>query len=294
MRKFTFILLTVAMCWFAAYAAHAAELSVPARNIAGAGFSVNTSGTGSATFFLIGPATVLKREVNLGEPIAISGDEARTAGRYVAILLAGGESNSKEFVVTPAKPAELVFLARPSRVATAQKDAISGVAFVFDEFKNLVLAPAPVKFELSVEGHAPVARAVTSREGIAWTHMDSTHNQGPAQFVASLPGASGAEASVRRVVQQVAAEACNLHMKAEPAGKSVVVETDPVKDCSGNPLPDGTIVTFTETDSSGRSTVDARIKKDVARGELPLSSGASITVASGVVLGNEIQLGGAR
>ena len=294
MRKLVFIVLTVAMCWFAAYAAHAAELSVGSKSVAGTGFTVNTSGDGTAIFFLLGPATVLKREVSLGKPITITGDEARAAGRYVAILVTGGETSEKELFVSPAKPAELVFLARPSRVATAQKDAISGVAFVFDEFRNLVLAPAPVKFDLSVEGHAPAVRSVTSREGIAWTQMDSTHNQGSAQFVASLPNAGGAAASVRRVVQQVAAEACNLHMKAEPSGKSVIVETDPVKDCSGNPLPDGTIVTFTETDSTGRSTVDARIKKDVARAELPLSPGATVTVASGVVVGNEVQLGGAR
>ena len=294
MRKFTFIVLTVAICWFAAYAARAAELSAPSKPAAGAGFTVNTSGSGSATFFLIGPATALKREVTLGQPVSITGDEARAAGRYVAILRVGGESSSKEVFVTPAKPAALVFLARPSRVATAQKDAISGVAFVFDEYKNLVLAPTPVKFDLSVEGRAPLPRTVTSREGVTWTHMDSTHSQGPAQFVASLPGVSGADASVRRVVQQVAAEACNLHMKAQPSGSAIIVETDPVKDCSGNPLPDGTIVTFTETDSAGRSTVDARIKKDVARAQLPLSPGATITVASGVVLGNEIQLGGAR
>jgi hypothetical protein len=51
-------------------------------------------------------------------------------------------------------------------------------------------------------------------------------------------------------------------------------------------------VTFTEVDSSGRSTVDARIKKDVARAELPLSNNATISVASGVVLGNEVHIGG--
>jgi hypothetical protein len=93
------------------------------------------------------------------------------------------------------------------------------------------------------------------------------------------------------VVQQVAAEACNLRMKAQPQGNAILVETEPIKDCSGNPVPDGTIVTFTETDASGISTVDARIKKDVARAELPASRSATINVASGVVLGNEIHWG---
>jgi hypothetical protein len=290
MRKFLLGVVMIAMCWFAAYAAHAAELEPPAHAVADAGFDIKTSGSGSDTLILIGPATALKREVTLGQPVSIAGDEARAAGRYIATL-ASSDSGGKEFFVSPGKAADLVFLARPSRVATAQKDAISGVAFVFDEYKNLVLAPTPVKFALSVEGHAPVVRTVSAREGVAWTHMDSTSNQGAAQFVASLPE-GGSDASIRRVVQQVAAEACNLRMKAQPQGNAILVETEPIKDCSGNPVPDGTIVTFTETDASGISTVDARIKKDVARAELPASRSATINVASGVVLGNEIHWGG--
>src|SRR5579864_8010536 len=291
MRKFVLGLITIAMCWFAAYAARADELEVPSHAVAGAGFSINTSGSGRATLVLTGPATAIKREIRLGQPITIAGDESRAAGRYTAIIAGGGDAGAKDFFVAPAKAAALVFLARPSRVATAQKNAISGVAFVFDEYKNLVLAPAPVKFALTVEGHPPVVRTVNSRDGIAWTHMDSTSNQGAAQFVASIP-AEGSDASIRRVVQQVAAEACNLKMSAQPAGNSILVETAPIKDCSGNPLPDGTIVTFTETDASGVSTVDARIKKDVARAQLPASGNATINVASGVVLGNEIHWGG--
>jgi hypothetical protein len=74
----------------------------------------------------------------------------------------------------------------------------------------------------------------------------------------------------------------------------IVVETDPIRDCTGNPVPDGTIVTFTQNDSNGKSAVDARIKKGIARAQLPNSSGATITVASGVVLGNELHVGGAQ
>jgi len=72
------------------------------------------------------------------------------------------------------------------------------------------------------------------------------------------------------------------------------VRTDPIRDCSGNPVPDGTIVTFSSTDSKGRSTVDARIKQGLAEAELPASSGATISVASGVVVGNEIQWRGGQ
>jgi hypothetical protein len=57
-------------------------------------------------------------------------------------------------------------------------------------------------------------------------------------------------------------------------------------------VPDGTIVTFIQNDKTGKSTVDARIKKGTARAELPPSDNATITVAAGVVLGNELHVGG--
>lgn len=288
MMRLWYLLLTIAICWFASYVARAQEIRTPDQVPAGQGLSIGTSGSGKARFYLAGPNHVSKRSVNLGEQIRIAPEETRVAGRYVAIVSSGEREDTKVFFVVPGKPSALNFLARPSRVATSQPDAISGVAFVFDEYKNLVLEPTPVSFSLSVERSAPAGRAVPSKDGIAWIQMNSGRSQGPAQFVASLP-AEGV--SVRRVVQQVASDACDLHMKAHSDGKAILVETDPIRDCTGNPVPDGTIVTFTEIDDRGRSTVDARVKRDVARAEFPLTNNATISVASGVVLGNEVHVG---
>jgi hypothetical protein len=38
--------------------------------------------------------------------------------------------------------------------------------------------------------------------------------------------------------------------------------------------------------------VDARIKKGIARAQLPASANANVTIAAGVVLGNELHIGG--
>jgi hypothetical protein len=83
-------------------------------------------------------------------------------------------------------------------------------------------------------------------------------------------------------------------MRAQPSKIGILVETDPIRDCNGNAVPDGTIVTFTQVDANGKSTVDARIKRGIARAELPAANGATISVASGVVVGNEIRWGGGR
>ena len=141
---------------------------------------------------------------------------------------------------------------------------------------------------MSVDGASAGSRTEESKNGVAWVRLDSGKKAGAAQFVASV-----GDASVKRVVQQTASDPCTIRMKAQPAKNgNILVETDPIRDCSGNPVPDGTIVTFISTDPNGRSTVDARIKRGFAQAELPPSQNATLSVASGVVLGNEIHWGG--
>ena len=260
-----------------------ADLKAPKQATAGEGITITASDGGE--LLLYGPGGASKRKVSAGE-VQIPGEEVRAAGHYIAVI---GDS-SADFYVVAAKPSTLNFLARPSRVPVSRPDAISGVAFVFDDFQNLVQKPAAVKFDLSVKNSAAAIRSVETKNGIAWTRMPSATKEGAAQFVASVPGGT----PVRRVVQQVASDACDLHMKAQKTEKAIVVETDPIKDCSGNAVPDGTIVTFTEVTDKGRSTVDARIKRGTAKAELPLAASGTISVASGVVTGNELHIGGGQ
>ena len=282
MRTLIFIILVVMVCWFAADCARAAEVQVPANAVAGQPLTITVNGGG--TLLLIGPGQVIKREAkSTSGSVEIKGEELRSAGRWIAV--AGGQS--QVFWVKPGKPENLSFLARPSRVPVARPNVISGVTFVFDKYNNLIIDPVPVSFNLSVGGTGST-KTVTSKEGVAWINSNSAAKAGAAQFVASSGGAE-----VKRVVQQVAADPCRLTMRVTGhTADRIIVETEPVRDCSGNPVPDGTIVSFIQTDKTGRSTVDARIKKGIARAELPASDNATITVAAGVVLGNELHVGG--
>ncbi len=262
----------------------AAELHVPATVTAGSGLTFSSSGSGSATMYVFGPGSAVKRQVELGQQIQLGADDLQNAGRYTVVI----GNDSAVFFVTAAPVNSIAFLARPSRVPAATANVITGTAFLFDKYQNLVLQPEPVKFELEEDGQT-TTRSETSKGGVAFTKLDSSRKAGPAQFVAT----SGS-ASVRRVVQQVASDPCNIRMSAQPNKNGVLVRTDPIRDCSGNPVPDGTIVTFSATDSQGKSTVDARIKRGIAEAQLPISNGATISVASGVVVGNEIQWRGGQ
>jgi hypothetical protein len=271
------------MCCFV-IATHASDLNVPATVAAGSGLTIPASGSGSATLYLVGPGTAIKRTVQRGQEIQLSAEELQNAGRYVVSL----DGDSGTFFVTAGAAQSIAFLARPSRVPAATPNVVSGTAFIFDKYQNLVLQPQPVKFELNVNGQS-VSRSETTKNGVAFTKLDSSKKEGPAQFVAT----SGA-ASVRRVVQVVASDPCSLRMTAARDKNGILARTDPIHDCAGNPVPDGTIVTFTSTDAKGKSTVDARIKQGVAEAELPGSGNATISVASGVVVGNEIQWRGGQ
>jgi hypothetical protein len=277
----------LALIIFMAALANAADLHPPAQVTAGSAFSIPSNGSGEATFYLIGPSRVLKRKVELGNAIAVDADDVQTSGRYLAIACGSDGCSSASFYVMAADPDRLSFLLHPSRVPVSRGDAINATAFVFDKFRNLVLKPATVDFHVTPKTGAPFTKTVKSDRGVAWMRMASTPKEGPVKVTARV-----SSAAEPRIIQQVASDACNLRIKATRTSKGVLVETDPVRDCSGNAVPDGTVVSFTVIDSNGKTTVDAPLKKGIARTELPLTGGARISVASGVVIGNEVTVGG--
>jgi hypothetical protein len=267
-------------------AAQDAPLRVPSNAVAGQAASISTTGSGSGTFYLRGPSISLKRDVRLGENIDLTVKELQAAGRYVAVLCAG-DCSSAAFFVASGKPAVLTFLVHPSRAPVGSNDVISGVALPFDQFHNLVLAPETVEFQLTPKGSAPTSRSVPTHDGVAWFRTGSGKSAGALQISASL-----SDIVARRVVQQVASDPCNLRIKGQRTAKGILVETEPVRDCSGNPVPDGTIVTFTAKNGQDVSFVDAPVKQDVARAILAAKGPVVVSAASGVATGNELRLGG--
>jgi hypothetical protein len=261
------------------------DLRAPSAAVAGATASIGTSGGGDATFYLVGPSVAVKREVKLGQEIALSAKELQSAGKYLAIVCSS-DCRTVGFFVAPAKPVSLAFIVHPSRAPVGENNIVSGVALPFDEFHNLVLAPTPVDFQLTAAGAAPASHRVSTQNGVAWFHTSSGRSAGSLQITASINDVTN-----RRVVQQVASDPCRLQIKGQRIAKGFVVETEPVRDCTGNPVPDGTVVTFTAKDAQGTDTVDAPIKKGIARAQMVGTGPVTISAASGVVMGNELHLG---
>lgn len=265
------------------------DFTLPHESVAGETLSIETSGSGNANILVVGPGHIVSRQIVLGKPFELTGEDIADAGHYLVILSAGDAEVSKSFIVSPAKPAHLSFVAHPSRAPVAQKNEITGTVYAFDAYNNLIPTSMTVNFRLSGSKAGTLERQVESRNGVAAVSMDSPRLEGSLSFQAAT-----GEVHATRIVRVVADEPCTLQIHGMPASKGVKVQTDPVKDCSGNPVPDGTLVTFTAWDAQGRSTVDASVKKGIATVELPTSGKVRVSAASGVALGKEIQLRSAQ
>ncbi len=265
--------------------AQGGSLSLAKTVEAGNAFSIQSTGSGKATLYIVGPGQVLRRDVQLGEATLFPAGSLYNAGHYLVILAGDSSTENDSFDLVPAsKPSDLSFLARPSRLQVGLHDGITGAVYVFDAYHNLIAATMPVSFELSNPTGGVQTRLVDTVDGAAWTGMDSTAQQGNDRFVARIGGISST-----RIVRQVPGDPCGLKMSARQSGQNLQLATDPVRDCNGNAVPDGTIVTFTETYTGGQSTVDVPLKRGIAEVQMPAANGAAISVASGVVLGNQIR-----
>lgn len=270
--------------------AMAQSMTVPNSVAAGSAFSIPTHGSGKASLLLVGPGQAIQRDVQMGEPASFPAGVLYGAGHYLAVLVGPSSTETEEFDITPAARAEtLGFLAKPSRISVGMHNGISGAVYVFDAYHNLITVPTPVSLELSNASVTVQARTVTTQNGLAWAEMDSAAKEGAAKFVARV-----GDVSSTRVIAQVPGDPCSITITAQAAGSKLLVQTAPVRDCSGNAVPDGTIVTFTETYNDMQSTVDVPLKQGIARVDMPAYKGSKISVASGVVAGNEIRWEGGR
>jgi hypothetical protein len=267
--------------------AQSASMHLPNQVEAGKAFSIQTSGSGKAVLYIVGFGQVLRRDLQLGDTASFAPGDLHNAGHYIAALVGPSSTDNGAFDVTPASQvANLSFLAKPSRLPVSLHDGISGAVYVFDAYQNLITAPTPVSFQLSGASGVTQTRTAEARDGRAWTQMDSAAKEGAAHFAVHV-----SDISSTRIIQQVPGDPCALRMSARPSGQKIELQTDPLRDCSGNAVPDGTVVTFTETYEGRQTTVDVPLKRGIAQTELPAYNGAKISAATGVVLGNEIHWG---
>src|SRR5258706_5934630 len=181
-------------------------LPFPATVNAGVAFSVPTEGLGPASLYIVGPGNTIRSKIQLGETVALGPEDLCAAGRYAVFLVEGTGTQELEFTVAPSrKIATLSFLAKPSRLQVNVPNGLSGVVYVFDVFRNLVLQPQPVSFEIADAAGRAESRSATTSNGVAWVKMNSAAKAGAAQFQAAV-----GNVREKRVVQQVPGDPCGI------------------------------------------------------------------------------------
>lgn len=279
------IILAAAIAQASAALCQNSDLTVPKSIEAAAAFSIGCPEGCNGTLYIVGPGQAIKRDVQSAQAIWFPSGTLHNAGHYMVVLSSQTSNRVSSLDVLPAaKPSELTFIAKPSRLPVALRDGITGTAYVFDRYRNLITRPTEIDFTLAGPSVSPQSHIVRTQEGAAWTQMDSTSHEGKAIFTAKT-----ADVSSVRVVGQVPGDPCSLRFSARASGDKVELLTDPVRDCSGNTVSDGTIVTFTQLYNGFKSSVDVPLKNDIGTVTLPAHRGAIISVASGVVLGNQIR-----
>ena len=132
-------------------------LGIPASVTAGESFAIQNPSGGNATVYIVGPSQVVRRDVQGNGVTSLPAGSLFKAGHYMAILVHGSLIETQSFDVVPAaQPANLSFLARPSRLSVNLHNGITGAVYIFDSYRNLVMSPLPVSF------HSPTHQALHS------------------------------------------------------------------------------------------------------------------------------------
>ncbi len=169
--------------------------------------------------------------MQLGEPTFFAPGDLHNAGHYLAVLVGGSSTENGAFDVTAAhQPMELE-LSRQTFIAFRLTCMMASAALCtyLMPFRTWSWCPHRYRFNSQAVPVRAQMRTALTRNGVAWTKMNSAAKEGAAQFEARV-----GDATSTRVIQQVPGDPCHLRMSARPSGQRLALETEPVRDCSGN------------------------------------------------------------
>src|ERR1700735_4591958 len=110
-RRSTFFLGGLVLAAMPLASAQSGSLRLPKTVEAGSAFSIQSTGSGDATLYIVGPGQVLRRSVQLGETTSFAPGDLHNAGHYLVALAGPSSTQTGAFDVTAAhQPATLSFL----------------------------------------------------------------------------------------------------------------------------------------------------------------------------------------
>ncbi len=177
----------------------------------------------------------------------IPGEDTRQAGLVTLIAQAGTARGHAQLRVLPGPPAEpLTPLVGPRAVIADGQHQAMVVAVPFDDYGNPMADGTPVEFRAQHPDGQIEQTTATVSHLVAWWSIASGTRAGHATLAASAGAAHGPDAGFDETPGWPVA----FGLSASPAGvpadghRLVTLRTEVIRDRFGNPMLDGTLVTF--------------------------------------------------
>lgn len=177
----------------------------------------------------------------------VPGEDTRQSGLVTLIATAGAARGEASLTISPRPPADPVTPQVGPRAVAADGQHWSMVAAIpFDDYGNPVAEGTPVEFRALHPDGTLERTTVAVSHLVAWQRVTSRTRAGRATVSVEAAGAHGPDATFEEIPGWPGA----FGITASPAGvpadgrQLVTLRTDVIRDAFGNPMTDGTLVTF--------------------------------------------------
>ncbi|MEI7771489.1 MAG: hypothetical protein WCI67_15970 [Chloroflexales bacterium] len=177
----------------------------------------------------------------------IPGADTQAAGFVTLRARAGAAAGDAKLTITPGPPVDpVVPLVGPRTIIADGAHWGTALAIPFDAYGNPVAEGTPVTFSLQRPGAQAETFSAPVTNMLAWRRVFSATRAGRTTITVSVGAARGPDASLIETPGWPAPFALSASPLGLPADgqQLVTLRTQPVVDAYGNPMLDGTLVTF--------------------------------------------------
>jgi hypothetical protein len=177
----------------------------------------------------------------------ISGDDTRQSGMATLIASAGGALGRSSLTIEPDAPVDpIVPLVGPRSITSDGEHWTMAVSVPFDRFGNPVADGTAVNMRALHPGDQLEIQDTQTRNLVAWSRIYSRTRAGRTTVSMTAAGKHGPDANF----MEVPSWPVPFSLTASPANlpadgrQLVTIRSDVIRDQYGNPMLDGTLVTF--------------------------------------------------
>jgi hypothetical protein len=177
----------------------------------------------------------------------LPGEDLRQSGVVALIARAGAARGQGSLEIRPGAPADPITpLVGPRSIAADGEHQTMAVAVPFDDYGNPVADGTPVEFRALHPGERLERRSVPTAHLVAWRWIASGTRAGRATVTVAAGQAHGPDATFEEVPDWPVAFGLSASPADVPADgrQFVTLRTEGIRDRFGNPMLDGTLVTF--------------------------------------------------